>query len=92
MYDSLEYVKKLEATGIPRLQAEAQVEIMSDFVESKFATKQDLKDQTAELRREMSEIKAELKLEIKDATLTYGKMLVVAVGVIITAVGLMIKL
>ena len=54
MYDTLGYVKKLEAVGIPRLQAEAQVEIMSNFIDQNFATKQDLNQQMTMVRSDMS--------------------------------------
>ncbi len=87
MHDTLMYVKKLEAVGVPRDQAEAQVEIMSQIVDSNFATKQDLKDLSAELRTEMGG----LRLEIKDSTIRFGKMLAAAVGIIIAAVGIMLK-
>ena len=73
MYDTLMYVKKLEAVGIPRKQAEAQVEIMSQIVDSNFATKQDVKDLAAELRAEIRTEMGELRLEIKDSTIKYGK-------------------
>jgi hypothetical protein len=121
MLDTLMYVKKLEAVGVPREQAEAQVEIMSQIVDSNFATKQDLKDLaiankhdlkdlSAELRAEMGGLStelrtemnalstelrtemSELRLEIKSSTNTYGKMLVAAVGIIIAAMGMMLKL
>lgn len=42
MYDTLMYVKKLEAIGVPRALAEAQVEIMSNLVDKNFATKNDV--------------------------------------------------
>lgn len=92
MYDTLMYVKKLEAVGIPRKQAEAQVEIMSQIVDSNFATKQDVKDLAAELRAEIRTEMGELRLEIKDSTIKYGKMLAAAVGIIIAAMGIMLKL
>ncbi len=110
MHDTLTYVKKLEAVGVSRKQAEAQVEIMSQIVDSNFATKQDLKDLAgankqdlkelgAELRTEMGELRSELRtemgglrLEIKDSTIKYGKMLAAAVGIIIAAMGFMLKL
>lgn len=88
MYDTLMYVKKLEAVGVPRNQAEAQVEIMSQIVDSNFATKHDLKDLSAELKTEI----AAVRLEIKDSTIKFGKMLVAAVGIIIAAMGILIKL
>jgi hypothetical protein len=125
MHDTLMYVKKLEAVGIPRDQAEAQVEIMSQIIDSNFATKQDLKDLATatkqdlkaeigglrqEMRSEFTAVREEariefaavreesraefaaVRLEIKDATITYGKMLAAAVGIIIATMGIMLKL
>lgn len=43
MIDTLEYVKKLEGTGISRTSAEAQVEIMADIVFKNLATRDDLR-------------------------------------------------
>lgn len=65
MYDSLMYVKKLEAVGIPRTQAEAQVEIMSQIVDSNFATKHDMKDLRSDLRGEMQALTSDLRGEMQ---------------------------
>lgn len=61
MIDSLRYVKSLEAAGIPRVQAEAQVEVMTDVYSKNLATKQDM----TELRLEFVELRSELKSELK---------------------------
>lgn len=44
MIDTLRYVKKLEAAGVTREQAELQVQVMAEIVDHNFATKQDFKD------------------------------------------------
>ena len=36
MIDTLMYVKKLEAIGIPREQAELQVQVMAEIADNKF--------------------------------------------------------
>lgn len=92
MYDSLMYVKKLEAVGVPRNQAEAQVEIMSQIIDSNLATKQDLSTQGAAINYDIKVLSAELRLEIKEAILRIGRMLAVAAGIIIAAIALLIKL
>ena len=66
MRDTLMYVKKLEAVGIPRKQAEAQVQIMTEVVDMDFATKQDLKDETTSLREEIKTLGIELRAEMKE--------------------------
>jgi hypothetical protein len=42
MNNALKYVKILESAGVTRKQAEAHVEMMSEFLEGNLATKQDL--------------------------------------------------
>jgi hypothetical protein len=42
MNNALKYVKILESTGVSREQAEAHVQIISEFLEADLATKQDL--------------------------------------------------
>jgi hypothetical protein len=44
MFNTLKYARKLEASGIPREQAEVHVQIIADIVEGDLATKQDLKE------------------------------------------------
>ncbi len=91
MIDTLMYVKKLEAVGIPREQAELQVEIMADIVDNNYATKGDIKD----VRQEIKDVRQEIKdLEVRVThqfarledrlTIKMGGMLAVAVGLIVT--------
>lgn len=54
MINSLKYVKQLEAVGIPRLQAEAYVEVLIEVFGTRCAT-----------RSELIAIKDELKTEIR---------------------------
>lgn len=44
MFDTLKYSRALEATGVPREQAEVHVRIISEIVEGDLATKQDIKN------------------------------------------------
>lgn len=66
MIDTLMYVKKLEASGFPRNQAELQVQIMTDIVDQSYSTKQDLKDLGVDLRQEMKDLGTELRQEMRD--------------------------
>lgn len=62
MIDTLTYVKKLEAVGFPREQAELQVQIMADIVDNNYATKGDIKD----VRQEIKDVRQEIKdLEVR---------------------------
>lgn len=44
VFNTLEYAKRLEASGFTRQQAEAQANIMTEIVDEKMATKQDLRE------------------------------------------------
>lgn len=77
MIDTLMYVKKLEAAGSPRNHAELQVEIMADFVDKNYATKQDFKDLELKMAHQFARLEDRL-------TIKMGAMLVAAVGLIVT--------
>ena len=66
MVDTLLYVKRLMAAGVPREQAEAEVMVMTDIVHGDFATKQDLKDLAAATRQDVKDLGVELRGEMKD--------------------------
>ncbi|MFQ5455806.1 MAG: coiled-coil domain-containing protein [Nitrospirota bacterium] len=72
-FDTLEYVQKLKAVGVPEKQAEAHAHALSEVIESNLATKQDTLDLKrdianvrAELKRDIAEVKAELKRDIAE--------------------------
>jgi len=44
IFDTLQYAKKLKEAGVPEKQAEVQAEALSEIIEDKIATKQDLKE------------------------------------------------
>ena len=44
VFNSLNYAKRLEQAGFTREQAEAQANIMTEIVNEKIATKQDLRE------------------------------------------------
>ncbi len=62
MADTFQYFKKMEAAGFTRKQAEAQLEIMTDYTRSSLATRDDVHD----IRKDMKDLTAELRQEIKD--------------------------
>lgn len=64
MFNSLKYAKKLEEAGVPREQAETHLMILSEVMESNLATKQNLKDLSADLRSEVAEQGRSLRAEI----------------------------
>jgi len=74
-FDTLQYAKKLKEAGVPERQAKIQAEALSEIIEDKIATKQDLKELETSLRQEMKEL--EYRLIIK-----MGTMLVAVVTIL----------
>jgi len=74
-FDTLAYAKKLKAAGFTDEQAEIQAEALSEIIEERLATKQDLN---------------ELELRLKhDLTLRLGGMLVAGIAIVATLVKLL---
>ena len=65
-FDSLAYVKKLKAVGIPEEQAEVHAETFTQIIEEKLATKVDLKKLEVSLKRDMKELETTLKRDMKE--------------------------
>jgi len=66
-FDTLAYVKKLKAAGVPEKQAEVQAETFAEIIEDRIATKhdilllkQDLKELELTLKRDIANSKAEI--------------------------------
>jgi hypothetical protein len=57
--DTLEYVKKLEAAGVDRKQAEAHAQALRSVVVPDLTTKQDLRDLANELRAEIGHVRTD---------------------------------
>ena len=74
-FDTLTYANKLKAAGVPEKQAEAQVEILAEIIESNLATKRDLKKLEVALRHDIEAMSYK-------PTIRLGGMLTVAVGVL----------
>ena len=77
-FDSLAYVKKLKAVGVPEEQAEVQAEAFAEIIEERLATKQDI----LSLKRDMKEL--ELRL-----TLRLGAMMTAGIIIVATLVKLL---
>jgi hypothetical protein len=66
-FDTLAYVKKLKAAGVPEKQAEVQAETFAEIIEDRIATKHDilllkqaLKELELTLKHDIANIKAEI--------------------------------
>ena len=70
-FDTLAFVKKLEASGIPSAQAEAQVEMLSDVIKKveetrlqELATKGDIRESELKLETKIESAVGNAKVEI----------------------------
>lgn len=63
MFDTLLYAKRLEASGMSREQAEAQVNVIAEMVVDGVATKQDLALQNMATQKEFAELRLEMHTE-----------------------------
>ncbi|UMR98453.1 CCDC90 family protein [Escherichia coli] len=86
-FDTLKFVEKLEAAGVPAAQARAISDAVRDSHESMdVATKRDLDDLKKTLSSDMEllrkELRSDMELLRKDLTIKIRSMFVVAVGVL----------
>lgn len=72
---------KIEETGIPRNQAEAQVQMISELVEMNFATKQDLALLEAKLLNEINVLRQEFASLEQHMTIKLGTIVSLAIGI-----------
>ncbi len=85
-FDTLAYVKKLREAGVPERQAEVHAETFAAIINEKLATKRDLKELDANLRRELKELELRLK---HDLTLRLGAMIAACVAIVAALVKLL---
>lgn len=82
MFNALKYIKTLEGVGFPREQAKAQVQLVIESFQENVATKSDV----ADLKSEMSQVKADLKTQVaevkSDLVIRLGGLIVVSTGVL----------
>ena len=88
-FDTLAFANKLKAAGVPERQAETHAEAIASLVNEQMATKRDLAELEATLRRDLADVRRDMKeLEMR-LTIRLGTMMVIAVGVVATLVKLM---
>jgi len=63
-FDTLAFAKRLMEAGFTERQAEAQVTVLREIVESELATKRDLRELELRLTAEMVKANAEIKADI----------------------------
>ncbi len=88
-FDTLAYVKKLKAVGVPEEQAEVQAETFTEIIEERLATKQDI----LALKRDIKELEIALKRDIKELemrlTIRLGAMMTAGIVIVATLVKLL---
>ena len=60
LFDTLEYVRKLERAGVPAQQAEAQPEALADALGSAVATRDDLRAMETRLETRIASVEAKV--------------------------------
>ena len=73
--NTLEYAQKLKDAGVPAKQAEAQAFVLYEIINSNLATRRDIEEIRAELKRDIKEL--ELRMTVK-----FGSMLAIGIGII----------
>ncbi|MFJ3044780.1 hypothetical protein ACIPEN_03010 [Herbaspirillum chlorophenolicum] len=81
-FDTHEYVKRLEATGIPTEQAEAHVTALAQAMNTELVKKADMKAELGELRAEMNRCFAEVRGQFELLKWMLGFTLAGVVGIL----------
>jgi len=81
-FDTLSYVKKLKAAGVPEKQAEVQAETFAEIIEERLATKQDIEL----IRRDIKELELRLR---HDLTIRMGTIAAASIAIVAALVKLL---
>lgn len=65
----IKVLHRLREAGFTEKQAEAQVEVLNDYIEHGLATKRDLKELELATRRDLKELKLEIDSKLKELEL-----------------------
>lgn len=84
MNNSLKYVRLLESSGVSREQAEAHIQIITEFLEGDLVTKQDLKNLETRLDTKIDNVTERLEHKIIESeyrmTIKLGSIVTVVVA------------
>lgn len=86
MFNSLKYAKKLEEVGVSREQAETHVQILSEIMETTFATKQDIHNLDQRLVHSVQMLEQKIVESEQRMTIKLGTIVSIAIGVAVTLV------
>ena len=85
-FDSLGYVRRLEEAGVERRVAEAQAEVVRDFILEGVATKADIELLRTDMRAMEERFDGKLDVLEQRMTVKLGGMLIAAVGLALAGV------
>ncbi len=89
IFDTLAYAKKLKAVGFTEEQAEVQAETLSEIIDERLATKQDI----LALKKDIKELEILLKRDMKEMemrlTVRFGSMIAASIVIIAALVKLL---
>ena len=89
-FNALKYVEDLRNAGFPDKQAEAQVKILQEVVDSEFATKRDLKELGSATKRDLKELGSTTKRDLKELELELKREISSAkLGIILSMGGIL---
>lgn len=64
VFDTLTYVKKLQAAGVSTIEAEAHAMALAEIIDERLVTKQDISDLKRELKHDIEELRVETRHDI----------------------------
>jgi len=92
VFNALRYIKNLEATGIPRNQAEAQVQLVLDAIEGEVATKTEFSEFRAEVKKDLAEVRTDMVRLENRLILKLGGLVLTCMTLQIGVIGFLIHL
>jgi hypothetical protein len=90
-FDTLKFARHLEESGLAASAAAGAAEALADALTgADLATKSDIAGVRSELKGDIASLRAEvmnaIELLRRDITIKFGSMLVIAVGILLTAI------
>ncbi len=83
IHNPIKMLHHLIDAGFTQRQAEAQVEVLTDYADSSFATKKDIEELRFATKRDIEEVKRDLKRDMQELELKLTVKISSIVGVIV---------
>ncbi len=91
-FNSLSYVRRLRAVGVPEKQAEVQAEALIELIDSQLATKRDLKEMEIIAKRDLKELELRIQTAMKELDNNLTLKMGALTGFTITVLAVLIKI